>query len=229
MKFRCLVLLTAVLTVVTTSVIMYQPEASIRDAYETAKPVEVPFLDLTINQYKEQLNYAKATRTESNVTDGDNKEAGDDRKEAGQNLDINDDRAGSSFDGDTGRVEAEEDPGSLSELVEPESDESGGRSEDPVLTYLGEWTTTAYCPCEDCCGIWASGYTASGKPAISGHTVACNSLPFYSKVVIDGIEYTVEDTGSTDYGEAWIDIFFDTHEEALAYGVQTKDIYIVNK
>lgn len=225
MKIRCLVLITAALTVVSTSVIMYQPEASIRDAYETACPVEVPYLDLTINQYKEQRRYAETYRTESDVTDGDHKEAGEYGKEAGQNPDINDDRTGSSLAGEnTGAMEAGEDRESLPELVEPESDESvGGGAENPVLTYLGEWTTTAYCPCEICCGQWATGCTASGVMATPDHTVACGILPFGTKVMIDGIVYTVEDLGVD--GE-WIDIFFASHEEALKYGMQQKEVYL---
>lgn len=98
--------------------------------------------------------------------------------------------------------------------------------EEPALEYLGEWTITAYCSCSECCGSWGDA-TASGEPPISGHTVACNSLPFYTQVMIDGTTYTVEDTGSTPYGDAWIDIYFDTHEEALAYGLHTTSVYIV--
>ena len=225
MKMRGLILLTAAMVVTTTSVIMYQPEASIRDAYETARPVEVPYLDLTINQYKEQQNYAKANRAESDVTDGDHQEAGEDRTEAGQDPDIFDDGAGAAGE-DSGGVEEGADCGTVPELVEPEPDESVGGAEDPVLTYLGEWTTTAYCPCEICCGVWATGCTASGVLATANHTVACGILPFGTKVVIDGVIYTVEDTGVE--GE-WIDIFFDSHEEALNYGMQTKSIYLLEE
>lgn len=101
-------------------------------------------------------------------------------------------------------------------------DEQGQSGND--LTYLGDWITTAYCPCSICCGQWATGCTASGVLATSNHTVACGILPFGTQVMIDGIIYTVEDTGVD--GE-WIDIFFDTHEEALAYGMQTKAVYLV--
>lgn len=130
---------------------------------------------------------------------------------------------------------------SVSELVESGSDygietESGGNegysfeadtqdSGEPAgLTYLGTWTTTAYCPCEICCGEWATGCTASGVLATPNHTVACGSLPFGTQVMIDGMIYTVEDTGVE--GE-WIDIFFSSHEEASAYGLQMKEVYLV--
>ena len=98
---------------------------------------------------------------------------------------------------------------------------------DVQYEYIGTWTTTAYCPCELCCGEWATGCTASGVPATANHTVACNSLSFGTKLLIDGIIYTVEDTGWTPYGEAWIDIFFDSHEEAEAYGMREREVYIV--
>lgn len=94
----------------------------------------------------------------------------------------------------------------------------------PEMTYLGTWTTTAYCACPICCGEWATGCTASGVLATSNHTVACGILPFGTQVLIDGQVYTVEDTGVD--GE-WIDIFFDTHEEALNYGIQKKEVYLV--
>ena len=45
--------------------------------------------------------------------------------------------------------------------------------------------------------------------------------------MIDGIVYTVEDTGYTEFGDCWVDIYFDTHEEALAYGVQEREVYLI--
>lgn len=95
------------------------------------------------------------------------------------------------------------------------------------LEYLGEWTITAYCGCAACCGSWGNA-TASERMPVAGHTVACNSLPFFTKVMIDGVIYEVEDTGSTIYGDEWIDIYFDTHDEALAYGLHTTSVYIVH-
>lgn len=69
--------------------------------------------------------------------------------------------------------------------------------------------------------------TASGNPPVAGHTIACNALPFGTQIMIDGIVYTVEDTGATPYGDAWIDIYFDTHEEALQWGEQVKEVYLI--
>lgn len=70
--------------------------------------------------------------------------------------------------------------------------------------------------------------TASGRTPIAGHTVACNILPFYTQVMIDGIVYEVEDTGYTEYGDQWVDIYFDSHDEALAYGVQEHEIFLIH-
>lgn len=106
-------------------------------------------------------------------------------------------------------------------------EESADRdSADPVLTYIGTFTCTAYCPGPCCCGDYASGYTASGTWATEGRTIACNTLPMGTEVVIDGNTYIVEDTGWSPYGEAWIDIFFEDHQRASDYGVQSKDVYV---
>lgn len=120
--------------------------------------------------------------------------------------------------------------GQEDDQADPES-QGGEVQQDPEeqLTYLGNWTITAYCPCEECCGPWASGYTASGNPAVAGHTVACNILPSGSKILIDGVEYTVEDTGWSPYGDEWIDIFFNTHEEALNFGIKEMEVYLIVK
>lgn len=101
-------------------------------------------------------------------------------------------------------------------------------TEEKELTYLGTWTATAYCSCPVCCGEYATGYTASGTLATEGRTVACNILPFGTQLMIGGNIYTVEDTGWSPYGESWIDIFFDSHDSALAYGVREVEVYLVN-
>lgn len=103
--------------------------------------------------------------------------------------------------------------------------DNGAEGIQPELIYLGEFTCTGYCPNSCCCGEYATGYTASGTLATEGRTVACNALPFGTQIMIDGHVYTVEDTGYTPYGEAWLDVFFQDHESALNFGVQTKEVY----
>lgn len=93
------------------------------------------------------------------------------------------------------------------------------------MTYLGTYSITAYCPCEYCCGK-TDGITASGTQATAGRTVGCNSLPFGTVISINGQQYVVEDRGGMSSNV--IDIFFNTHQEALNFGRQTADVYIVN-
>ena len=96
-----------------------------------------------------------------------------------------------------------------------------------VYTYLGDWCCTAYCSCPICCGEYSSGYTASGTLATAYHTAASNILPFGAQIEIEGIVYTIEDTGYSPYGDEWIDIYFDSHEEALAFGIRYLPVYLI--
>ena len=78
---------------------------------------------------------------------------------------------------------------------------------------------TAYCPCAICCGK-TTGYTSSGAKARANHTVAASSqYAFGTKLIINGAEYTVEDRGGAITGNR-IDIFMNSHAEALAWGVK---------
>ena len=90
-------------------------------------------------------------------------------------------------------------------------------------TYLGNFTLTAYCNCAQCCGT-AGNLTASGTVPAAGRTVAMAGVPFGTQLMINGNVYTVEDLG-TPYGH--VDIYFDSHSDALAFGLQTADVYQV--
>lgn len=109
---------------------------------------------------------------------------------------------------------------------------------EPLLIELGTFKTTAYCTCVKCCGIWSQEHpsrvgtdyaqkTASGTIPTAGRTVAVdtNLISYGTVLIIDGHEYIAEDTGSAVKGNV-IDIYFDSHEDALEYGVQYKTIYI---
>ena len=86
---------------------------------------------------------------------------------------------------------------------------------------------TGYCPCSYCCGEWAylnPGITASGTVAKYGTIAAPPSIPFGTKMKIEGygdMIFTVEDTGSAvvyDNGIYVIDMWMPTHEQAYAVG-----------
>ena len=91
----------------------------------------------------------------------------------------------------------------------------------PQRVILGEYTITAYCPCQKCSEGWGR-KTASGATATSGHTIAADSsFSFGEKIWIEGLgTFVVEDRGAAVKGKH-IDIFFDTHAEAEAFGKQT--------
>lgn len=126
---------------------------------------------------------------------------------------------------------------------------ASGTNNDPVTTTatdyvdfttdykvsLGEYTLTAYCPCTDCCGVWGENRpldeygdivvcTASGEKAVEGITVAAD-LPFGTVLYINDHRYIVQDTG-VDIKDKRIDIYFDHHQDALDFGVQTAEVFI---
>lgn len=109
---------------------------------------------------------------------------------------------------------------------------------EPELVCLGEFRTTAYCTCVKCCGIWSSEHpsrvgtdyvqrTKSGTIPTAGRTVSVDPdvIPLGTVIIIDGHEYIAEDTGNAIKGNT-LDIYFDSHEAAVEYGVQKKTIYI---
>ena len=87
-------------------------------------------------------------------------------------------------------------------------------------------TLTAYCPCVKGCGK-SDGITASGTQATAGRTVAVDTrlIPYGTEISIDGKTYVAEDCGGKVKGYT-IDVFFDSHEEALNFGRQTKTVKI---
>lgn len=102
-------------------------------------------------------------------------------------------------------------------------------SEDYVYTgyqSLGEFVITHYCACEKCTAD-GDGITATGTKAASGRTIAVDPevIPYGTTVIIDGHAYVAEDCGGAIKGNR-IDIFMDSHEEALKAGVRTAEVYL---
>ncbi len=90
--------------------------------------------------------------------------------------------------------------------------------------------STAYCPCALCCGATGVGKTCTGVPAAKG-VVAVDPevIPLGTRVYIDGYGYALAaDVGSAIKGNK-IDVCFDTHAEALAWGLRDTKVYILKQ
>lgn len=96
-------------------------------------------------------------------------------------------------------------------------------------------TATGYCPCNICTGSYDGSRTASGAPTRAYHTIATPKtfsfgteffIPYFSKASNKGI-FVVEDRGGAIKGNR-IDVFFNTHNEALKFGRRTLKIYILD-
>lgn len=92
-----------------------------------------------------------------------------------------------------------------------------------------QFTATAYCKCRECNGRWGTdkpdgqAESATGAKLSEGVSIAADFsvLPPFTQVEISGMGiYTVHDCGGAIKGNR-IDIYFENHEDAQAFGVQT--------
>lgn len=97
---------------------------------------------------------------------------------------------------------------------------------EPALKSLGTFKLTAYCACSRCCGK-CDGITATGVKATAGRTIAVDpsKIPYGTEVIINGHTYIAEDCGGAINGNK-IDIFFNSHAEALRFGIQYAEIFV---
>ena len=97
---------------------------------------------------------------------------------------------------------------------------------------LGQVVTSGYCNCPICCGIWSGGPTASGVYPTAEHTIAVDAnnpfVPMGTKVVMNGVEYTVEDTGNFDLYGVQFDVYYDSHQAAQNHGHQTWEAFVAD-
>ena len=116
------------------------------------------------------------------------------------------------------------------ELELPEGKQEIEVTVEPVTGWvsLGTFTLTAYCACEKCCGEWSDGITATGTVATAGRTIAVDPtvIPYGSQVQIYGNTYIAEDCGGA-IKENKIDVFFDSHDEALEFGRRSAEVFIL--
>ena len=102
-----------------------------------------------------------------------------------------------------------------------------------------EMRISAYCSCEKCCGVWAkkginsSGQriTASGYEIQEGDRFVAAPAEWAFGTVMDISGYgkvEVKDRGGSIKGNR-LDVYFDTHQEALNWGVQYLSVQIERK
>lgn len=117
------------------------------------------------------------------------------------------------------------------EVYDPAWDVEAVENASCTDVFLGEYTLTAYCPCKRCCGK-DDGITATGTQATQGRTIAVDPavIPYGTRVVLifpDGTQhtFTAEDCGGAIKGDR-IDVYFDSHAEALEFGVRSAMAYV---
>lgn len=89
------------------------------------------------------------------------------------------------------------------------------------------YKVTFYCACLECCGK-TNAVTASMAPATAGITVAASStIPFGTRLWIEGYgERVVQDRGGA-IGMNRLDIYVNTHAEALRHGVKNRQVWFL--
>lgn len=100
-------------------------------------------------------------------------------------------------------------------------------TEDMYGDSLGLFDITYYCSCEICCDV-ETGITATGAPVVEGETIAVDPslIPYGTQVIIGGHVFTAEDCGGA-IKQNHIDIYVHSHEEALALGRTSAEVYLV--
>lgn len=102
--------------------------------------------------------------------------------------------------------------------------------EEPIS--IGECKLTAYCKenYPHICNNGDSSVTATGTTPTANRTVAVDPsvIPYGSKVIINGHTYIAEDCGGAVKGNR-VDILFNTHKEALAFGIQYAEVSFIPK
>jgi len=93
---------------------------------------------------------------------------------------------------------------------------------EPEMTLLGEYTLTAYCATGNPC--------ADGFYPQVGYTVACNDPSlWHKKIHIAGHgDFYVHDTGGMP-SNSIIDVFVGSYDEAINFGVQTAEVYLIDE
>ena len=121
----------------------------------------------------------------------------------------------------------------------PAEEQKSGEEKNEINVSLGKFKVTAYCSCKKCCGKWAENrpvdengkeivYGSTGEILTAGVSIAVDPavIPYGSVVEFNNHTYTAHDTGSAIKGNR-IDVYFDDHQEALEFGVQYAEVFLI--
>ena len=93
---------------------------------------------------------------------------------------------------------------------------------------------TAYCACSKCCGRYADGITACGHKIQPGDALAAADAQyaFGTEMIVPGYNagkaVKVLDRGGLIRGNR-LDVFFDSHQQALEWGVKYLQVKVLSK
>jgi 3D (Asp-Asp-Asp) domain-containing protein len=117
----------------------------------------------------------------------------------------------------------------IAEQQQEQREEKEAKEQTEEFVCLGEFVLTAYCGenYPHICNDGDATKTATGTRPLQGKTIAVDPsvIPYGTEVVINGNAYIAEDCGGAIKNNR-IDIFFDSHSEALNFGKQTAFVYI---
>lgn len=123
--------------------------------------------------------------------------------------------------------------------IETKTDKDGDTNQAVQPVSLGNFKLTAYCSCSLCCGKWAYNrpvdengneivYGAIDERLAEGYSIAVDPtvIPYRTEVIINGHTYRAQDCGGAIKGNR-IDVYFEDHNEALNFGVQYAEVFIM--
>ena len=126
-------------------------------------------------------------------------------------------------------------------IIEIETDKESDTNQAVEPVSLGEFKLTAYCSCEICCNKWALNrpvdengneivYGSIGERLNEGYSIAVDPtiIPYRTEVIINGHTYKAQDCGGAIKGNR-IDVYFSSHEDALEFGVQYAEVFLMPK
>lgn len=129
----------------------------------------------------------------------------------------------------------------IKNTIETETDKEVDANQVIKPVSLGNFKLTAYCSCSLCCGKWALSrpidnngneivYGSIGERLKEEYSIAVDPsvIAYRTEVIINGKVYKAQDCGGAIKGNR-IDIYFEDHQEALNFGIQYSEVFLVEK